>query len=159
MATKAISASPIISALAVVAVRLGLRAAVLRAVGAGRRQVFVSVLGEAAVIGLIASLLGLAAGLALSTLAGWAIDTDRGFELIVSGRTVGIGFGIGLGVTLLSALFPALKAIRVSPVAAMRDTESDPSRSGLSGLLMGLLALGVGPVSYTHLTLPTSDLV
>ena len=118
--------------------------AVLRAVGAGRRQVFVSVLGEAAVIGLIASLLGLAAGLALSTLAGWAIDTDRGFELIVSGRTVGIGFGIGLGVTLLSALFPALKAIRVSPVAAMRDTESDPSRSGLSGLLMGLLALGVG---------------
>jgi putative ABC transport system permease protein len=118
--------------------------AVLRAVGAGRRPVFVSVLGEAAVIGLIASLLGLAAGLALSTLAGWAIDTDRGFELIVSGRTVGIGFGIGLGVTLLSALFPALKAIRVSPVAAMRDTESDPSRSGLSGLLMGLLALGVG---------------
>ncbi len=118
--------------------------AVLRAVGAGRRQVFASVLGEAAVIGLLASLLGLAAGLALSTLAGWAIDTERGVELIVSGRTVGIGFGIGLGVTLLSALFPALKAMRVSPVAAMRDIEPAPARSGFRGALFGLLALAVG---------------
>lgn len=118
--------------------------AVLRAVGAGRRQVFASVIGEAAVIGILASLLGLAAGLALATLAGWAIDTSRGVQFVVSARTVGIGLGIGLGVTLASALFPALRAMRVSPIAAMRDTESTPQRSGPWGLVAGALALAIG---------------
>ncbi|MCB1028085.1 MAG: ABC transporter permease, partial [Microthrixaceae bacterium] len=118
--------------------------AVLRAVGASRRQVFGSVLGEAAVIGVLASLLGLAAGLALSTLAGWAIDTSRGVNLVVSARTVGIGVGIGLGVTLASALFPALRAMRVSPVAAMRDTEGGSTRTGPWGLVAGVVALMLG---------------
>jgi putative ABC transport system permease protein len=118
--------------------------AVLRAVGAGRRQVFASVLGEAAVIGVLASILGLATGLALSTLAGWAIDTERGAHLVISTRTVAVGLGIGMGVTLASALFPALRAMRVAPVAAMRQHEATPAGRGLRGLLIAPIALVIG---------------
>ncbi|MEZ5382974.1 MAG: FtsX-like permease family protein [Microthrixaceae bacterium] len=118
--------------------------AVLRAVGAGRRQVFASVVGEAAVIGVIASLLGLIAGLLLAALAGWAIDTERSFGVIASGRTVGVALGIGMGVTMVSAIFPALRATRVAPVAAMHDHEVGPPRASWWGPLMGVVGVGGG---------------
>lgn len=99
--------------------------ALLRVLGATRRQLMWSVLGEAVVIGVFASVIGLAAGLGLaigirSILAAVGSELpDAG--LVLSGRTVVVGLIVGVVTTLLSALIPALRTTRISPMEALRD--------------------------------------
>ncbi|WP_026925255.1 ABC transporter permease [Glycomyces arizonensis] len=103
--------------------------AVLRAMGAGRGQVVGSVLTEALIVGVIASLIGLGLGLLL----GWALSLAVG-EFMFSGLpvqftvppTVAWALVVGIGVTVLSALAPAVKASGVPPVAAMREAVNPP---------------------------------
>src|SRR6201995_2041312 len=101
--------------------------ALLRLVGAGRGQVFASVLGEAALIGLVASLaglgLGVAAALGLKALLGaFGISLPSG-PLVLEARTPVVG--VGVGVPVLSAIVPARRAVRISPVAALSDRSPD----------------------------------
>src|SRR6516162_5304407 len=97
----------------------------LRALGASRRQVLGAVLLEAVVIGIIASLIGLASGIAVA--AGLeALLRALGFGvpaggIVFSVRTVIVAGLAGLVVTLVAALSPARKAGKVAPVAAMQD--------------------------------------
>jgi putative ABC transport system permease protein len=99
--------------------------ALLRCVGAARGQVFRTVLGEAAVLGLLSSLLGLGAGFGvalglrqlLASLG--ADDTPASFGLTPA--TVLIGVATGLAVTVVAAILPARKATKVAPLAAMRS--------------------------------------
>ncbi len=98
---------------------------VLRTLGASRRQILLTVAGEALVLGLVASVLGLLAGLAFAKLIGALFDA-AGFgiptgDLTLAPRTIVLALIVGLGVTLVSALGPALRATRVPPVAALRD--------------------------------------
>ena len=99
--------------------------AMLRTLGASRRQVMGSVILEALVIGLIASVIGILAGLGLA--AGLtAIFKSLGIDLPDSGtvfalRTVIVSLIVGVGVTTLAGLAPALRATRVAPVAALRE--------------------------------------
>ncbi len=99
--------------------------ALLRAVGASRRQVGLSVVAEAAVIGLLGSAIGLAAGVALAfSLSGLLNAFDLGLPtgaMSVRPRTVLVALGMGLLVTLLSAYAPARRAARIPPVEAMRE--------------------------------------
>lgn len=101
--------------------------ALMRAMGASRGQMIGSVLLEAFVVGLIGSALGLAAGVGLGWLGAWALGgLLGGGRLEVAGITVPLAsvvsaFGIGITVTMLAALIPALRAARVPPVAAMHD--------------------------------------
>ena len=96
----------------------------LRALGASRRQVTSSVLVEALVVGVLASLLGLAAGFGVA--AGLkALLSALGSEIPATGlvfnmRTVVVSLVAGIGVTLVAALSPARKAGKVAPVAAMQ---------------------------------------
>ncbi|CCH31178.1 FtsX-like permease family protein [Actinosynnema sp. NPDC047251] len=112
--------------------------ALLRCVGAGRRQVFASVLAEAGVLGLVASALGLLGGLGVSALlqVGISSFSSRGADftvhLPVSWRTVAVAFAVGVLVTLLAAVLPARKATRVPPIAALR-TAPDEASSGRIG--------------------------
>jgi putative ABC transport system permease protein len=122
--------------------------ALLRSIGATRRQVLMAVAAEAFVLGVAASVLGLLCGLgfaralgALFDAAGWGIPRG-GMEL--APRTIVIGLSVGIGVTLLAALFPAVRATRVPPVAAMRDealAETSP-RSRRRQVATGLVGIG-----------------
>ncbi|MEU5876913.1 FtsX-like permease family protein [Spirillospora sp. NPDC047279] len=129
--------------------------ALLRCVGATRRQIFGSVLAESAVVGLIGSLTGLVAGLGLGGGA-LAIFNALGAGISTAGvalapRTIVIGLLVGVVVTVLSALLPARAATRVAPVAALRS-ELEPGggrfrlgrlRLAFAGLFgLGGLALG-----------------
>jgi putative ABC transport system permease protein len=99
--------------------------ALMRAMGAGRGQMVGSVLTEAFIVGLIGSTLGLAAGVGLGALGAWGLTkTVDGIEvagLAVPPAAIILAFAIGIPVTLVAALLPAVKAAFIPPVAAMRD--------------------------------------
>ena len=124
--------------------------ALLRALGAGARQVVALVCTEAFLVGAVGGALGLAAGVGLAAalrvvLARFGLELAG--SLVVQPRTVVASLVVGVVVTVLSALVPALRAARVPPVAAMRDDVALPERSlrlrGLAGSLL-LAAGGAG---------------
>jgi len=99
--------------------------AVLRALGASRRQVLGSVLLESLVIGAVASALGLVLGPALAKGLS-ALFVALGQDLpqldaVVAARTVVVSLLLGVVITLVSGLFPALRATSVPPISAMRE--------------------------------------
>ncbi|MEV8314987.1 FtsX-like permease family protein [Streptomyces sp. NPDC059900] len=125
--------------------------ALLRAIGAGRRQVVRSLLLEALLIGLAASaagfLLGLGIAAVLPDVLGAGGDTLPDGPLVIGARPVLAALGVGVGVTVLAAWLPSRKAAKVAPVEAMRVAEQPPSaaRSRRRGVLgLALLALGAG---------------
>ncbi len=110
--------------------------ALLRAVGASRRQVLGSVLLEAAAVGLVAAVVGLVGGVLLAVgvtalLEAIGVDLPSG-GLVVSPATVLTALVVGLVVTVVAAVVPAVRATRVPPIAALRDVAVD--RSGASRL-------------------------
>ncbi len=110
--------------------------ALLRAVGASRRQVLTSVVLEAVVVGTIGALLGLGVGVLLAQGILAQIGDDVASGIVLSGQTVMNALLIGVLVTLIAALVPAIRATRVPPLAAMRDVAID--RSGASRLRTAL---------------------
>ncbi len=122
--------------------------ALLRAVGAGRRQVLSSVMVEALVTGLLASALGVLAGLGVAVLLR-NVFALAGIDIPTSGLTVEptavvVPLVIGVVVTLASAFFPARKASRVPPIAALRDVAIDESGRSVARALAGALVLAGG---------------
>ena len=130
--------------------------ATLRMLGASRRQVLRSVVVEGLAIGAIASATGLAFGIALakglSALFG-AID----FALpeagtVVAARTAVVSIALGIGITFVASLVPAVRATRVPPLAAVRDAQvRDLSRlswrltgAAIATVLVAGSALGYG---------------
>jgi putative ABC transport system permease protein len=99
--------------------------ALLRTLGASRGQVLRSVLAESAVIGLVASVIGIAAGLVIAPglralLSAFGLDLGTTSTQLES-RTIVVGLAIGLVATVASGFVPARRATRIEPVAAMRD--------------------------------------
>ena len=97
----------------------------LRALGASKRQVLGAVLLEAVVVGIIASVIGLAAGVAVALglkamLSGLGMAIPTG-GIVFTARTALIAGLAGLAVTIIAAVSPARKAAKVPPVAAMQD--------------------------------------
>ncbi len=124
--------------------------ALLRAVGASRRQVLSSVLAESVVIGLIGSLLGLGFGvLAATGLKGLFAafgSNPPSSGLIINSRTILIGFLAGMLATVLSALIPAIKGSGVPPVAAIRGAELDTTGNSRARSVIGALVIVLGAV-------------
>jgi putative ABC transport system permease protein len=137
--------------------------ALLRSLGATRRQVLGAVAGEALAVGALASLLGIGAGLGFAAGLGALFDA-AGFGIPRGGmtlapRTVILSLLVGVGVTLLAAFVPAQRATRVPPVAAMAGAPPPSPRArrwapwsaglvtlaGLAALLAGLF--GSGPAT------------
>ncbi|MGH9164171.1 MAG: FtsX-like permease family protein, partial [Acidimicrobiales bacterium] len=107
----------------------------LRALGASAAQVRRSVVAEAAVVGVVASVVGLAGGVGVAValqrlLSGLGIDLPRSPVRVQPG-TVLAAFGVGVVVTVASAVLPARRASRVAPMAALRDDLGRGSGSSL----------------------------
>jgi putative ABC transport system permease protein len=126
--------------------------ALLRSLGASRAQVLGGVTAEALALGLAASVTGLLAGLGFARLLGAMFDAagmgiPRG-AMELAPRTIAIGLTVGVGVTLLAAIVPAVRATRVPPVAAMReealaDGPPPSRRRHAATALVGLLGVAL----------------
>lgn len=122
--------------------------ALLRALGASRRQVTRSVLAEALVVGFVAAVSGIVLGLGMAkglTALFDALGMDiPGGGLVMKTRTWVVSLILGVVVTTAAALIPARKAGRVPPVAAMRETMAEPASSLRRRLVSGGVVLGAG---------------
>ena len=123
--------------------------ALLRALGASRRQVTRSVLIEAFLMALLGSTLGLLVGLGLSRgLA--AVFRSQGLDiagdvLVLTPATVIAAYVVGISVTMVAAFVPARRAAKVPPVAALRDDLTVQEKAlGRRRLVLGTIALLVG---------------
>jgi putative ABC transport system permease protein len=133
----------------------------LRTLGASRRQILRSVLVESAAIGLAGGLLGIPGGLVIAKLINAlfeAVGADLPTtSLQVETRTVIVSLAVGLIVTLVSSLVPALRSTRVPSIAALHAFSPVPSRrrrllylvlsvllsvAGIALVLIGLLGSG-----------------
>jgi putative ABC transport system permease protein len=117
--------------------------ALLRAIGATGRQIVRSVLGEAAIVGVIASAAGVGLGVLLAIglrelLDAFGMSIPSG-DLVVQPRTVVLGLAVGLTVTLVSAVLPARRAARIAPLEALRETASPASSSSAARDILGSL--------------------
>lgn len=127
--------------------------ALMRAVGASRRQVKRSVLTEAAVVGALASVIGFALGIGLATglrsvMGAFGGKIPAG-PLIVSPLAVGSAFAVGVLITVLAAWLPARRAAKIPPVAAMSSvhavasTKSLVVRNSIGGVITLLGSAGI----------------
>jgi putative ABC transport system permease protein len=138
--------------------------ALLRIVGASRQQVFRSVLAEAVIVGTVASLVGLGLGVLAALglealLKGFGITLPSG-SLVFEGRTIIVALVVGVGVTVVSAVGPARRAVRIPPVAALADYRADEAESSRRRIVIGsvIALLGVASLLF-GLTKPAIELV
>jgi putative ABC transport system permease protein len=122
--------------------------ALLRAMGASRRQVNRSVLTEALAVGIVGSTAGLGVGYLLAMLLRWffgkaGLDLS-GVTMPVAPRTVVVAYVVGVVTTLIAAYLPARRASKIAPVAAMRDDVALPESSLRRRMLVGSGLVGVG---------------
>lgn len=129
--------------------------ATIRTLGGSRRQVLTSIVIEALVVGALASVIGLVSGLLLAKGLFKLFDAV-GFTLpnqglLLETRTIVVSLLVGILVTLLASLRPAIRATRVPPIAAVREgatlPESRFARFRTPGSL-ALTALGFGALAY-----------
>jgi putative ABC transport system permease protein len=124
--------------------------ATMRTVGASRRQILWSVIVEALTIGIIASIIGLFAGLGLAIglnelFKALELDLPTA-DTVFAPRTVVVSLLVGTVITLVAGLFPAIRATRVPPIAAVREGFTLP-KSRLAPfapyIALGVLALAL----------------
>jgi putative ABC transport system permease protein len=124
--------------------------ALLRCLGASRRQVLGSVLLESVLVAIVASLVGLGLGVLIALGLRALLSGFLGADLPATGtrllpRTVIVALLVGLVVTVLSAVFPARKATRVPPVAALQpETAFAPTGFRKRRVVIGVLLTAVG---------------
>ncbi|MEV6927984.1 FtsX-like permease family protein [Dactylosporangium sp. NPDC051485] len=123
--------------------------ALLRAMGAARGQVLRSVLLEALIIGFVGSVFGFLVGLGLGALGAYAfVGLADGAQVAGLGFPISAiiaSFVIGIGVTTVAALMPAVKASRVAPIAAMRESAAPDrplTKLTVSGAIVTALSAG-----------------
>ncbi|HEY4948600.1 MAG TPA: FtsX-like permease family protein [Acidimicrobiales bacterium] len=138
--------------------------ALLRILGASRRQVFRSVVGEAAIVGLVASLVGLGLGVLAAVglkalLNAFGLTIPYG-PLVFQAHTVVAALVVGIGVTVVSAISPARRAVRIPPIAAIAETQGVEDRSSHRRVVIGsaLAVLGIVLLAL-GLTRPAIQLV
>ncbi|MFI0374466.1 ABC transporter permease [Actinomadura sp. 1N219] len=113
--------------------------ALLRAVGAARAQVTRAVIGEAVAVGIVGSTLGLAVGAGLATMLQSQVGDAGDGGLTFTATPVIWSYVVGIVVTVVSAYFPARRAAKIPPVAAMRDDVALPQRSMRIRIALGSL--------------------
>jgi putative ABC transport system permease protein len=133
----------------------------LRTLGATRKQIRRSVLLEGAIIGLLASVTGLFAGLGLAKgleelLKSFGIDLPQSGTIFAT-RTVIVSIIVGTLVTVIASFFPALRATRVEPIAAVREGVLPPSRLARFGVPAALATLALSLLLLLYGSLATGQ--
>src|SRR5215472_5604163 len=144
-----VAALSIYNTFSIIAAQRARSAALLRALGATRRQIIASSIVETLTVGLAGSLAGLAGGIGV---AGGLKGLFDGFGfalpaggLVVNASTVLIAVAAGLSATVIAGVLPAVRASRIPPLAALRDVAAEaaaPSRPR-AGIGAALLIGGV----------------
>lgn len=127
----------------------------LRAIGATPQQIMQSVVAESVVIGLIASITGIGAGVIIA-IGLRAILNQVGvgipeFGIVIAPATIIYAFIVGTAVTVLAAIFPAIGAARTSPIAAITGQSDEKKKSiirfvfaaVITAIGLALMALGL----------------
>ncbi|MCQ3810385.1 MAG: ABC transporter permease [Acidimicrobiia bacterium] len=140
----------------------------LRVLGAGRQQIARIVAIEALIVGIVATILGLGLGVLVALGIRSALDNSGAHlpesDVIITGWTIVAAIIIGIGVTMITAIWPAMRARRVTPMVALADdAEIDPfnrrrsliigSVAGGAGLILLLIGL-LSDLSSSELVLP-----
>jgi putative ABC transport system permease protein len=121
--------------------------ALLRAVGARRRQVLGASLLEAVIVGLIASVLGLIFGVLIAT---GLVNLMKSFFTVSGGVTTPnlgtflFAVVVGIGITVVSALAPAFRSSRIPPIAALSEVSIDRADLSWSRKVWGVVLLLIG---------------
>ena len=129
--------------------------AMLRTVGADRGQVMRSVIAEAGVIGAAGTVFGILLGFGIAK-GLQAIMTSAGLALprvgtVFQARTAIVAAVVGIGVTVIASISPALRATRIEPVAALREGAELPlTKAGrrMPKIALGITILGIGLASF-----------
>ncbi|MGY4956860.1 ABC transporter permease [Streptomyces nigrescens] len=139
--------------------------ALMRAIGASRRQVVRSVLAEAALLGLISSAVGFALGTGLAVGLRAVLEANgAGFPdgpVVISPAAVLSALGVGVVVTVLAAWLPSRKAAKIAPVEALNTVEAPPAlrslvlRNSLGAVITGL---GIATMCYVSTLKDADDL-
>jgi putative ABC transport system permease protein len=115
--------------------------ALLRAIGARSSQVTFALFVEALAVGILGGVIGFGVGVGLATVITLLLNASGGgagdTSLVISGGSFAITLIVGVIVTLVCATFPALRAGRVPPLAAMRDVAIDRSGASRKRLIVG----------------------
>ena len=124
--------------------------ALLRTLGATRRQVLRSIVIEAVVIGFGAAVIGLLGGLLIAQ-GLQALFKAVGADLpdtgsVIKSRTIIVALLVGTVVTVIASLAPALRSTRIAPVVALREGLVEHRRGGRIRTVVAVLLaiLGVG---------------
>lgn len=150
-----ISVTIIFNTFALTVARRRRESGLLRAIGAERRQVLGGVVIEAALVGTIATLIGLVCGIVGVGALRWVVGLT-GVSLltgppIVSPISMALAASVGIGATMLSAWIPARRAAATPPIEALRESAAEPrvvSRARTkSGLLLGAAAVAGGALA------------
>jgi putative ABC transport system permease protein len=115
--------------------------AMLRAIGASGRQVKRSVLIEALVVGVLASVAGLVAGVGVASglrvlMSAFGYEMPSG-PMVINAQAMILSFTVGVGITVLSAWLPARRAARIAPIAALREVNVDRSAASTKRAVSG----------------------
>ncbi|MCP3754003.1 FtsX-like permease family protein [Streptomyces sp. TBY4] len=133
----------------------------LRTIGAGPGQIRRMILGEAAVVGVLGSLAGCAAGIAAAPLLRGILDgldvapPDSG--ITVSAWPLLTACAVGVGVSVIAAWAAGRKAARVAPIEALLDSRSANQAMGRGRWIAGLVALALGAVLAAGTALTGAD--
>ena len=135
--------------------------ALLRAIGASKKQVTRALMIESVVVGLFGSTIGLLAGIGLSKalsalLKAASIDLPSG-DLVVPSSAIVNTIVVGLIVTVASAWLPARRAGRVPPLAAMRETAIEIVALSRRRSLFGLILIALGAATIVAVTSGASN--
>jgi putative ABC transport system permease protein len=134
--------------LSILVAQRGRESALLRAVGATRRQILTAVATESLLIGTVASIAGVASGIGVAGLLKGLFDTV-GFKLPAGGlvlrpATILLAPIVGVVVTAVAGLAPAIRASRVAPMAALRDVAAEPTRPSALRVAAGVVLGAIG---------------
>ncbi|QHC23543.1 ABC transporter permease [Streptomyces sp. GS7] len=131
--------------------------ALLRAVGAARRQVVRSVLIEAGLLGLVASAGGFALGIGIATAMRPLLNTTGAGlpdgPLVITPAAPLASLAVGVVITVLAAWLPSRKAARIAPVTALSSVDqAPPARALRTRNVLGILLTGAGTLVMLYVS-------